>query len=113
MMRNVVKDVRFWLCGLLFAGLFGLALRFEHIDKYHPFPYIALLHALTLLSWLSGLYCRWSGRWRSGDGRTWGGWVLTCGFLIQLPMCGVSIVSLVLLGISLVLGIGGILSAKQ
>ena len=111
-MKSVVRDWRFWICALLFAGLFGLALYFEHIDKYHPLPHIWIFHALTIFFWLAGPYCRWNGRWKKGDGRTWGGWVLLCGLLFQFPMCGVSGVSWVLLGISLVLGIGGILFAK-
>lgn len=112
-MKSVWKDRRFRVCALLFAGLLGPALYWEHIDKYHPFPFIWILHSVTISSWLLGLYCRWSGRWRPGDGRVWGGWVLLCGLFFQFPVCGVSGVSRVLLGISLVLGIGGILSAKQ
>ena len=112
-MKSVWKDWRFWLCALLFAGLFGTALYCEHIDKYHPFPFIWVFHAVTISSWLLGPYCRWSGRWKPGDGRVWGGWVLLCGLLCQLPMCGVSGVSWVLLGVSAVMGLGGILFAER
>lgn len=112
-MRELGKDRKFWLCAALFVGLFGLAVRFEHIDKYHPFPYIAVFHALTFLSWLWGLYSRWSGRWKPGDGRVWGGWVLCLALLLQLPMCMVSFVSWVLLGVSLVMGLGGILCSRR
>lgn len=112
-MKNMLRDRRFWICVLLFIVLLCPALHFEHMDRYHPFPYILVFHALTIFCWLAGLYCRWSGRWKKGDGRTWGGWVLLCGLFFQLPMCGVSGVSWVLLGISLVLGIGGILFAKR
>lgn len=112
-MRELGKDRKFWLCALLFAGLLGTALCFEHIDKYHPFPYIAVFHALTFLSWLWGMYCRWSGRWKPGDGRVWGGWVLCLALLLQLPMCMVSFVSWVLLGVSLVMGFGGVLCSRR
>ena len=111
--KKIWRDRRFWLCGALLAGLLGLALRFEHIDKYHPFPYIAVLHALTLFTWLSGLYRRWSGRWRPGYGRVWGGWVLLLALLFQLPMCMVSFVSWVMLGVSLVMGLGAVFCSKR
>ena len=111
-MKSIWKDGRFWVCALLFAGLFGTALCFEHIGRYHPFPYIAVFHAMTLFSWLSGLYCRWSGRWKPRDGRAWGTLVLLCA-LPQAPMCAVSHVSWALLGASLALGLGGVLFAKR
>lgn len=104
-MKNVVRDWRFWVCALLFAGLFGAALYIEHIDQYHPLPQIWVLHAITIFFWLAGPYCRWSGRWEPGDGRVWGGWVLFSAVLLQLPMWGVSFVSRVLLGISLGMGV--------
>ncbi|MEY8417853.1 hypothetical protein AALA83_01070 [Oscillospiraceae bacterium 44-5] len=111
-MKSIVRDGRFWACALLFAGLLGLILYFEHIDRYHPFPYILVVHALTVFSCLAGLYSWWSGRWKRGDGRTWGGWVLLCGLLCQLPMCGVSGVSWVMLGACLVMGLGALLFSK-
>ena len=64
-LEKIWKNGRFWGCVLLFAGLFGLALYFEHIDRYHPFPYIMVFHALTLVSWVWGLY----HRRRPGDRR--------------------------------------------
>ena len=100
----MLKNRKFWLCALLFAGLLGLAAGFEHIDQYHPFPYIMMFHALTLFSWLSGLY----HRWKPGDGRAWGVLVLLCA-LPQIFMCMVSYVSWVCLGVSLVLGAGAYL----
>lgn len=108
-MKQPWKDWRFWVCALLFVGLLWLTGRFEHWDaSYHPFPYIMAFHALTLFAWLSGLYHRWSGTWKTGDGRTWGGWVLLCA-APQLPMCGVSFVSWGLLGVSLLIGVTAIL----
>lgn len=102
------RDRRFWACGLLFAGLLVLVGYFEFRPfRYHPFPFLYVFHALTLFPWLSGLYCRWSGRWRPGDRRVWGGLVLLCA-LPQLPMCMISYVSWVLLGVSLAMGMGGI-----
>lgn len=106
------KRRKLWSCVLLFAVLFGLAAGFEHIDRYHPFPYIAAFHALTLFSWLSGLYSRWSGRWKPGEGRAWGVLVLLCA-LSQVPMCAVSYVSWVLLGVSLALGFGALLVSRK
>lgn len=111
-MRKTLRNQRFWLCVLLFAGLLGLALRFEHIDRYHPAPYIVVFHALTLFSWLSGLYCRRSGRWRPGDGCHWGVWVLL-GALPQALMCMVSYVSWALLGASLVMGTAALIRRKK
>ena len=104
----MLKDRKFWLCALLFAGLLGLAAGFEHIDQYHPFPYIMMFHALTLFSWLSGLY----HRWKPGDRRAWGILVLLCA-LPQMLMCMVSYVSWVCLGVSLVLGAGAILKGEK
>lgn len=111
-MKSVWKDRGFWLCALLFAGLFGTALYFEHIDKYHPFPFIWIFHAVTISSWLLGPYCRWSGRWKPGDGRAWGALVLLCA-LLQAPMCAVSYVSWALLGASAAMGLVGVLFAKR
>ena len=108
----MLKDRKFWMCALPYAGLLGLAAGFEHIDQYHPFPYIMMFHALTLFSWLSGLHHRWSGRWKSGDGRAWGVLVLLCA-LPQIFMCMVSYVSWVGLGVSLVLGAGAILKGEK
>lgn len=104
----MAKRGKLCVCVLLFAGLFGLAVGFEHIDRYHPFPYIAAFHALTLFSWLSGLYSRWCGRWKPGDRRAWGTLVLLCA-LPQLPMCVISLVSRWMLGGSLILGFGAVL----
>ena len=104
----MLKNRKFWLCALLFAGLLGLAAGFEHIDQYHPFPYIMMFHALTLFSWLSGLY----HRWKPGDGRAWGVLVLLFA-LPQIFMCMVSYVSWVCLGVSLVLGAGAILKGEK
>ena len=104
----MLKNRKFWLCALLFAGLLGLAAGFEHIDQYHPFPYIMMFHALTLFSWLSGLY----HRWKPGDGCAWGVLVLLCA-LPQIFMCMVSYVSWVCLGVSLVLGAGAILKGEK
>ena len=111
-MRKRWRDRRFRVCVLLFAGLFLLTLRFEYIDRYHPFPYILIFHALVLYAWLSGLYFRWDGRWKPGDGPAWGTFVLVCA-LPQVLMCGVSLVSRVLLGVSLVLGTGAILLERK
>ena len=55
---------------------------------------------------------RWSGRWKSGDGRAWGVLVLLCA-LPQIFMCMVSYVSWVGLGVSLVLGAGAILKGEK
>ena len=46
------------------------------------------------------------------DGRFWA-WVLLCGLLCQLPMCGVSGVSWVMLGACLVMGLGALLFSKR
>lgn len=112
-MKNMLRDRRFWICVLLFVALLCSTLHFEHVDRYHPFPYILVFHALTIFCWLAGLYCRWSGRWKKGDGHAWGGWVLLCGLLFQLPMCGISGVSWVLLGACLVMGLGSVLCSKR
>ncbi len=111
-MGKTVKDRRFWVCAALFGGLLWLALHFEHIDQYHPFPYICIFHAATIFSWLSGLYCRWSGRWKPGDSSAWGVLVLLCA-LPQLLMCMVSFVSWVLLGVSLALGVTAVLRTRR
>ena len=107
-LEKIWKDGRFWGCVLLFAGLFGLALYFEHIDRYHPFPYIMVFHALTLVSWVWGLY----HRRRPGDRRAWGCWVLLSA-LPQILMCMVSFVAWGLLGMSLVMGIAAIICSEK
>lgn len=111
-MKSIWKVRRLWVCALLSAGLFGLAVGFEHIDRYHPFPYIAAFHALTFFSWLSGLYGRWCGRWKPEDRLAWGTLVLLCA-LPQAPMCAVSHVSWALLGVSAAMGLGGVFFAER
>ena len=107
---TIWRDRRFWACAVLFGGLFWLAAYFEPL-RCHPFPFLYVFHALTLFSWLSGLYCRWSGRWKPGDGRAWGSLVLLCA-LPQAPMCMISYVSWVLLGVSLVMGVGAMICSR-
>ncbi len=46
------------------------------------------------------------------DGRFWA-CALLCGLLCQLPMCGVSGVSWVMLGACLVMGLGALLFSKR
>ena len=117
-MRKTWKDRRFWVCVALFAVLFYLlAVVFGNHDLRGPVSITYLVYAyvpiaLTVASWLLGLYQFWTGRWGRGDLRGWGFLVLICGNT-TFPMVFFSNAPWLCMGVSLVLGVGAILFGRE
>jgi len=115
-MKSKLKDRRFWACAVLFAVLFYLLVGvFGDKDQRGPFSITYIVYAyvpiaLTVASWLLGIYQFWTGRWKRADLRGWGFLVLVCGST-NVPICIFSVGPWICMGVSLVLGIASFLTS--
>lgn len=99
-------------CAALYVLLFLLAGWLTGWDiSSSPAPHSHLFNALTLLTWVYGLYVGWTGRWRREDGLYWGVLVLLAA-LPHIPLAMGSYGSWFCLAGACPLGTGRILKYK-